>query len=517
MSIKHCEFNDCQKRATYGKRNGVPIMCIEHKGIYKKHSRLCYCGLSYPNFNCLGISGAYCSKCKSSDMIDVRHKKCEKENCNIQPTYNFENETTPRFCINHKLDDMVDIKHKKCQHQGCNIRPSYNFENENKPKFCVEHKFDGMFDIISSRCENANCKKKPSFNYENETIARFCAKHKMENMVDISHKKCENPGCNIQPTFNYDGETIAKYCVEHKLDRMVNVKGKKCEHTGCNTKPSFNFEGEPSPKFCAEHKLDRMINITINICEYENCKTTAGFNYENETIARFCAKHKFDGMIDVINEKCENINCSRLPSYNFPNDKKRRFCVKHKLDGMISNLATICKSNAKCENYGYEKYDGHCSFCFQHYFPDDERTNQMRVKTKELVVKDYIDEHFDGFIHDQPLYTHNCDCSHRRRIDFRKLINNTLLCIEVDEFQHKGYVKEDEEIRYNDVFMIHGGKFIFIRFNPDKYKNKKGEVYDPRLIERLPNLRNEIEKQMSRIENEENDELLEIVKLYYDK
>ncbi len=37
------------------------------------------------------------------------------------------------------------------------------------------------------------------------------------------------------------------------------------------------------------------------------------------------------------------------------------------------------------------------------------------------------------------------------------------------------------------------------------------------LYTRLPVLKKEIEKQISRIENEENKELLEIIKLYYDE
>jgi len=28
---------------------------------------------------------------------------------------------------------------------------------------------------------------------------------------------------------------------------------------------------------------------------------------------------------------------------------------------------------------------------------------------------------FDGFVHDRPLYTGNCDCTHRRRVDHRLL------------------------------------------------------------------------------------------------
>ena len=44
-----------------------------------------------------------------------------------------------------------------------------------------------------------------------------------------------------------------------------------------------------------------------------------------------------------------------------------------------------------------------------------------------------------------------------------------MLCIEVDENQHKYYIKEKEIERYNDLFMDFSGKYIFIRYNPDKY------------------------------------------------
>ena len=65
--------------------------------------------------------------------------------------------------------------------------------------------------------------------------------------------------------------------------------------------------------------------------------------------------------------------------------------------------------------------------------------------------------------------------------------------------------------------MLHSGKFIFIRLNPDKFKNKDGKSLNPMLYIRLPILKEEIEKQIKRIESEENVELLEIIKLYYDE
>jgi len=175
-----------------------------------------------------------------------------------------------------------------------------------------------------------------------------------------------------------------------------------------------------------------------------------------------------------------------------------------------------CKANLCLGTSGNPKYKGYCCNCYQHLFPLDTLTYQIRSKTKEICTRDYINENFEGFQHDKPLFTGNCDCTHRRRIDHRFLIGNTLLCVETDEGQHKDYNKKDEEIRYDDLFMLHSGKFIFIRFNPDKYKNKDNKSVNPMLYTRLPILKEEIEKQMGRIKNEENTELLEIIKLYYD-
>jgi hypothetical protein len=154
-----------------------------------------------------------------------------------------------------------------------------------------------------------------------------------------------------------------------------------------------------------------------------------------------------------------------------------------------------------------KKYDNYCARCFKQLFPNDKRSKIARKHDKELIVRNFINDNFEGFIHDTVLYTGNCECVHRRRIDHRKLIENTLLCIETDEYGHNSYNKHDEIIRYDDLFMIFSGKWIFIRFNPDK----KGISMD----EKLNCLYKEIVTQITRIQNNENNELIEIYKLFY--
>jgi len=95
------------------------------------------------------------------------------------------------------------------------------------------------------------------------------------------------------------------------------------------------------------------------------------------------------------------------------------------------------------------------------------------------------------------------------------LIGNTLLAVETDERQHRGYDQKDEEDRYDDLYMVHSGKWVFIRFNPDSYV-EKGVRRNPDVKKRLPVLLDQIHKQIERIEKEENEGLVEIVKLYFD-
>ena len=191
-------------------------------------------------------------------------------------------------------------------------------------------------------------------------------------------------------------------------------------------------------------------------------------------------------------------------------------CTKSAIDK--SNKCAAHGGGARCPNCiswidsrsGSNKYDGFCATCFKRIFPEDPRSTKIYEHTKEIRVRNAITEEFQGFVHDRPLYTGNCDCTHRRRIDHRKLIENTIIAVETDEHAHRGYDEKDEEIRYDDLYMIHSGKWIFIRFNPDNTVKEKTDIED-----RIVVLLNTLEEQIDRIQNGENTELVEIIKLFY--
>jgi hypothetical protein len=439
-------------------------------------------------------------------------KICDFETCRKQASYG-EFYGKPLRCKEHK--EKYNLVSRMCQHNNCKTISIFNFEKELKPKFCSNHKELGMTNVKDKTCQYSGCKTIPNFNFKGEINPKFCSNHKELGMVNVKDKKCQHQDCKIQPTFNFMGELKPKFCSNHKEIGMVNVKDKKCEHQDCKIQPTFNFMGELKPKFCSNHKEIGMVNVKDKTCQHLGCKTIPTFNFEGELKPKFCSNHKECGMINVKSKTCEHQDCKIQPTFNFMGETHGKFCSNHKECGMI-NIKINCKANLCLGTSGNPKYKGYCCNCYQHLFPNDPLSLQMRSKTKELTVRQFININFEGFQHDKPLFTGNCDCTNRRRIDHRVLIGNTLLCIETDENQHKNYDKKDEEIRYDDLFMIHSGKFVFIRFNPDKYKNKDNKSVNPMLYTRLPILKEEIEKQIKRIHNEENTELLEIIKLYYD-
>ena len=371
-----------------------------------------------------------------------------------------------------------------CKHKGCVKRASFG-NIEGKPKLCGVHKKEGMNNVVSKRCELEGCDKVASFG-NIEGGPKFCGVHKKEGMDNVRTKRCEYDGCPKYPVFG-DIEGKAKFCVEHKEEGMDDVKNKRCEHEDCPKRPSFgNIWGKP----------------------------------------KFCGVHKKEGMDDVKNKRCEHEDCVKQPVYGII-EGAPKFCVEHKKEGMDNFISKRCVSK-HCETFATKKYDGYCAYCFTNLFPDDVRVKMTRIKSREILVECFLEEEFGGFRHDTPIIYGGCDCLSRRRIDHRKLINATMLAIETDEGQHKSYDDEDETNRYDDLYMHHSGKFIFIRFNPDSYRDQTGKrhpgFFDNSMKQntteverRLSILKDKIDEITRRIEQDENTELVEIHKLFYDE
>ena len=409
------------------------------------------------------------------------------------------------YCLYCLLLDELTKSNKRNK-----VRSRYNYKGL-KPLYCKKHKLNDMVNS-KSVCIYGSCKKEASYNYKNNKKRLYCKEHKKENMFPV-RKLCEYKDCEKYPSFNERGKKGRKFCKEHASETMITI-GKVCIEKDCKTMAYYNYKNNKKRLYCNKHKKEDMINIHAKYCIEKNCEVQSCFNYITEKVPLYCNTHKKEGMVDIKSIKCVINDCNNRPIYNFEGEQPK-YCGLHKKDNMI-DVVTIKCNQEMCLVRGNIKYDGYCTFCFVNKFPKDKRVFQIRKKSKELKVRDYINENFKGFIHDKPLWTSNCNCDHRRRIDHRKLINDTLLCIETDEGQHKRYSKEDEQNRLNDIFMVHGGKIIFIRFNPDSYKDNFGKKRNPQMKTRLRVLGEEINKQIDRIEKNKNIKIVENIFLYYD-
>jgi hypothetical protein len=129
----------------------------------------------------------------------------------------------------------------------------------------------------------------------------------------------------------------------------------------------------------------------------------------------------------------------------------------------------LCKSSF-CETIKNrnKKYNGYCSRCYIHLFPNEPISRNY--KTKEYTVLEFIRNNYPEhtWVNDKVI---EGGCSKKRPDIFLDLLTHSII-IEIDENQHKTY-DNCELKRINLLFEDLGDRHIvFIRFNPDDYLDK---------------------------------------------
>jgi EsV-1-7 cysteine-rich motif len=462
-----------------------PIYCAKHgkENNAKPKQKICVCGKSVPTYGLReDPRPSCCKKCKSIEMKDFRHNKCKE--CDTRASYGIV-DGKKEYCATHKKHGMVDLTNKLCEGIGCTSLPVFGNEDK-KPIYCKEHKNEGMRNVVDARCEYEGCFSRSFYGLYWQK-PQFCVKHKTDIMKNVVTRRCIIDKCDSMPTFGLI-EGKATHCSLHKSKEMRDVRHKYCDTEGCTTRPTFGVkEGKPSS--CKKHKTKDMIDLVSNICKFEGCQIRANFGEKEQAI--YCFTHKKPEMIDVTHLKSR---CTGAPGAK--------------------------GSDGKCpfEQRGTTKYDGMCTSCFPIAFPKDPRAFVIKKNNDEIIVRNYLQTNFPTleFIHDKPLWTHNCECIHRRRIDLRTIIQGVMLAVEIDEHQHKYKDTQDEEIRYDDLFMIHSGKWIFIRYNPHTFIDDSGKRRNLKKEIRLETLKNTINNIVNNIHKVKDDNLVEIHKLFFD-
>lgn len=187
------------------------------------------------------------------------------------------------------------------------------------------------------------------------------------------------------------------------------------------------------------------------ICEHDNrreyCKLCDGSQICEHEIRR---------------ENCIECDGSKFCEHN----ERRERCV-------LCDGNALCK-NTLCGTISSNKYDGFCFRCFVIEFPDSIIVRNYR--NKEFDVATFISENFKEF-------NWVCDKSikkggSRKRPDLLLDLENKIIIIEIDEFQHSNsrYIYKNDMKRMEELSQdVCNKPIIFIRFNPDSYVDIDGE------------------------------------------
>ena len=398
----------------------------------------------------------------------TKDKLCEFDDCNERVNFGLvvDNKVKATRCKEHKTEDMKNIQYMVCSVEGC-IKAARRGQGFDK---CVSH--GGCLICSEPDCKSAIADKKSGKCLSHGGSHRCAEPDCKSAAADKTSMKCKSHGGSHR-------------CTEPDCKSSANKKLGKCvKHGGSHrcTEPDCKSSANKKLGKCKKHHGGKR-------CDQPNCNTGA-YGKSNK-----CVKH---GGGD-----CTEPGCGKA------SQGKTDKCISHHGGLRCPNCIDWIDSQS-----ANKKYKGYCTRCFQQVFPKDPLSFKIRCKTKEIAVRDFINTLYDGFEHDKSLFVQGCDCTSRRRVDHRKLIGNTMLAIETDEYQHRSYNKDDEEIRYDDLYMIHSGKWIFLRFNPDSY-TINGVRKNPKIETRMRVLGDMIETQIKRIEDDDNEDMVEIHKLYY--
>ena len=262
--------------------------------------------------------------------------------------------------------------------------------------------------------------------------------------------------CGTRATFDVAGGK-GRFCAEHKAEGMEDVKHKRCEAAGCTKRPAFDVAGGKG-RFCAEHKAEGMEDVKSKRCEAAGCTTHAWYGIPAKP-ASACAQHKKVGMIVSPRKTCAHASCTNTGTHEHT---KKRFCETHAPLGSTNLALAPC---TKCELLDVLT-DGLCPTC-------DPVMIARATHEKELAVKALLD--LNGLkyeSHDRIVEGGACV---RTRPDFVFDAGTHMVCLEVDENQHRSYACLCEQQRMVNLSQALGMQTLFIRFNPDGFKGASGK------------------------------------------
>jgi hypothetical protein len=254
--------------------------------------------------------------------------------------------------------------------------------------------------------------------------------------------------------------------------------------------------------YCKEHALPGMIDIKNKKCGTDGCKINANYGLPGYRATK-CNQHKNNDMLIHPNKKCSKNSCKYLAIFGIT---KREHCEDHKQINEINLVHKKCKT---CGLIDIVNEKGECKDHDPGLMHRGYLQKQKRVKT--LIEK----ENKHKIVSYDRMIDSKCN---NKRPDFVFDAGKHFVVLEVDEEQHKrtSYTQECEDIRMLEVLQALGMSTIFIRYNPDDFKNKEGKKVKITQKERESQLIKYLDMCMKE-EPKNETEMLRVIYLFYDE
>lgn len=488
------------------------------------------CKQTVATFGKVGELPTHCSDCAFPGDVDVAHPKCAfKGGCAKQASY-YKSGDPLGYCAPHKPSDEYKSRCNVCEFDGCDILASFGIDGSHKRQFCGEHKQPGMVVIGAQMCIGCG-KVRASWTYEGSRHVVFCSGCAPPGTVTIDGRVCKYPGCKSRSTYGMiplPGETgKVSRCAKHKLPGMDKIGAVTCGVDGCKKKPTFGLEGEPATR-CKTHIEPGMKDVAHAPCEHAGCATRATFSVDGKY---YCRAHKVANA-KTLNPTCKYPGCKTRAQFGrlF---QPPEWCPKHmtaeiKTRGghyysqderypkcsivgcgenavatvsATDHVPTFCESHApddariiddaQCANCHVvatiDRTSGLCAFCQFGTTHGPGAYHKLKEDRLHCVL---CAMGIPPTVHDRQL-DYASICGVRQRPDFYYECGSIAVIVECDERQHAYYtINANPEAprhsyectcEFSRMIAIHqtvGLPTIFVRYNPDRFTDARGEVVE---------------------------------------
>ncbi len=385
-------------------------------------------------------------------------------------------------------------------------------------------------------CEVDECDEKAKYGVKQIQVSR-CKEHKKDGMVTSSKYYCEHNRLKFRCR-TCGGSQICEHDKRKDICRKCNGSA-FCEHdkrkSQCKEcKGSQICEHDKRKAICrkckgssfCEHGIQKHQCLSCkgaSICKHDKlksrCRECEGSSFcEHDIRKSTCRKCQESSFCSHNKQKSQCISCKGASVCKHAKRKytcwqcspesnnfcKRRYALPPLAPDSLQSILTS-ENSTRCPKVKQKKYDNYCTTCFVDLDPNNPLSKGAHLASKELKVLRYLTEEFPGiFTHNRRLILSDRDKSctiYNRRIDFQTEVKNYVFCIEVDENQHKYYDPLEEEKRIMQIYENANRNMVFIRFNPDKYK-QDGKLMRTSFDKRLITLGNKIREVIDRIESD---------------